>query len=285
MNSSDSSLIKRLRPLLGTWVTVSVRGANPEICQRAISDAFFAVERVQRVMSAHDSTSDLGRLAASVGEVLEVDPWTYEVLSLSQTLSLLSNGAFDITIGNQLAQFGLLPMHEGAAQPSGPGSFRDIELMDDNRACLRAPCRLDLGGIAKGFAVDQATAIAKNTPGITDVVVNAGGDLRVDTQVPEPVFVQDPFHENQIRYFDDMTSGAVASSGGLDAQRESDWGRIVPFIEGVSRLLSARQVAVTVVAPTCTIADALTKIVAMAEPVLANQILSLFRARAWVTEA
>src|SRR5436305_101180 len=109
MKSSDTGLLKRARPLLGTTVRVSLR-AGPAEAAGAFQAAFQAVERVQSLMSAQDPASELSRLGrAPLGLPVPVDPWTWQVLALSLRLWHQSGGVFDPGIGSRLESHGILP--------------------------------------------------------------------------------------------------------------------------------------------------------------------------------
>ena len=176
---SPSTEIRRARPLLGTLVEIRASAAGPQaFLQAAIDAAFAAVERVQRLMSFHDADSEVSALnREALSQPLRVDTQTWMVLAAAQRLSRLSEGAFDIAIGAHLQDWGYLPPMPGPTPVACKGNWTDIELLDDARVRFHRPLRIDLGGIAKGYAVDCAIA-ALQQAGIETALVNAGGDLR-----------------------------------------------------------------------------------------------------------
>src|SRR5262245_894080 len=155
--------LRRCRPLLGTFVEIAARGKERLHLGRAIEAAFEAVARVHRLMSFYDPDSDVSRMnrdAFPKGVI--VDPWTWQVIHAAQAFALESHGVFDITV---------------ASKPNA-ASWRDIFLRRNYEVFFRRSLIVDLGGIAKGFAVDRAVdALQEN--GVTAAIVNAGGDLRV----------------------------------------------------------------------------------------------------------
>src|SRR5690606_6452766 len=106
------------------------------------------------------------------------DPRTFAVLRGAKEVSERSDGLFDITAGARLVTWGFLPAPVGAPVPDDTASWRDIVLEDENRVRFQKPLWIDLGGIAKGYAVDRALA-AMGLGKDIQVCVNAGGDLRV----------------------------------------------------------------------------------------------------------
>ena len=169
-----SSEIRRARPLLGTLVEIGAVGAN---AAAGIEAAFREIETIHRLMSFHEENSDVSRInRAAPGEILRVDCRTYEVLGCAQLISRLSAGAFDITVGGRLVEAGFLPQPSGARAFDHDASFEDLLLLPDNFVTLTRRVWIDLGGIAKGYAVDRAGQVLKES-GVTSGVVNAGGDL------------------------------------------------------------------------------------------------------------
>ncbi len=264
---------------------VAVKGPTPEISNQAIDAAFEAVVKVQTLMSAHEPTSDVGRLAKQPAfEPMRVDPWTHEVLSLGEKISWWSGGVFDVTIGGKLAQKGFLP--ESGLRPSDGfftrARYTDIELLPDSRVVLKAPCRVDLGGIAKGFAVDRALEAALKVVGDGDAVINAGGDLRVKTRKPQEIWLRDPFQADRFWPGGISKEGAFASSGGREALRESREGSATPLAAPGAGRFEKVLPGVTVAAGECALADALTKVVLLAPAVTAQKTLDHFGAQAFM---
>jgi FAD:protein FMN transferase len=149
----------RLRVGLGTFVAVEAEASDRALAARAIEAAYQAIASVERLMHPHRAGSDLSALAfGSAGGVIQVHPWTFQVLLLCRRLHIASSGVFDPCVSD------------------APGRFSDLELGSDRSVASRRALRLDLGGIAKGFAVDRAIA-ALRAAGCSAGLVNAGGDL------------------------------------------------------------------------------------------------------------
>ncbi|HUO57811.1 MAG TPA: FAD:protein FMN transferase [bacterium] len=282
MKSSSSVSVKRCRPMLGTYVIVTVKGTNERWAGLAAERAFQAVEKVQQLMSAHEPHSDLGRITRSGAyEPLEVHLWTHQVLGLAQKVSLLSQGTFDVMVGGRLEQSGFLPRFKEPTR-SSDSTYADLDLLPGSRVMLRRPCRLDLGGIAKGFAVDKAVEAALQGPGVQAVTVNAGGDIRIQADRPQELWLRDPFRPEFFWQGGLVTSGSFASSGGVNALRDSKHGLAAPLLCPGQKRPPRRTPGVLVAATTCAVADALTKVVGLAQPHLARRVVGEFGAKAWV---
>lgn len=256
--------VRRARPWLGTLVDIRVDGLLAPCALRAIDAAFAEVAMVHRLMSFHRDDSDLARLhLAPAGTAVRVNARTYEVLDWSLHIAQTSDGEFDPTVAVAQVARGALPVPRSAFTPDVDASWHDIELLDGERVRLRRPLWIDLGGIAKGYAVDRAIEILR-AHGAIDICVNAGGDLRVAGALVERVHVRDA--RGRILPALELADGAVATSDGVN-------------------VLDARDDATaSVVAPRCILADALTKVV-LARGDAAHATLAAFGAQAWVHRA
>lgn len=259
-------LTKRAQPWLGTLVEISLDVSD----DRAFQAAFAVVAEVHRRMSYHSDTSDLALLReANLGTRVTVSPHTVAVLRLAKRLFEQSGGLFDVSIGRKLVAAGYLPRMDNRHLFQFNGNPSDIEIIDATHVCCHRAILIDLGGIAKGYAVDAAlNELAER--GFTYAVINAGGDLRHMGPVPETIGLRGAdgvvSHEVQIANI------AVATSSNFLFRRKSRGRLVSPHIgKGLKPMLV--DTAVTVFAPECAFADAVTKI-AMADKALAEQMLN-----------
>ena len=267
-----SGKARRARPLLGTFVEIAAGGGPQAAVDAAIDEAFQAVADVHRLMSFHKSASDLGRLNREAStRPVTVHPWTHAVLRTALELREASGGVFDITVAPVLQGMGLLPGPANGFHAASSNTERDVtvDALSFHRVRFRRPgVRIDLGGIAKGFAVDRALEILRRH-GMTRGLVNAGGDLAAFGPSAEIVSIRDPRHPAAILCRVAVRDEALASSGGGAAVV------IDPrMAEPVGAILGA-----TVRAPSCILADALTKIVMVAGEG-AGAVLARYGARA-----
>lgn len=163
-------MLRRCRPLLGTFVEVAADD------DEAIEAAFAEIEVVHWLMSAHEPESDVSRInrLAHV-EPVEVHDWTARVLERSLFWSKQSEGAFDvIRAGRSAISQGMLPLHADQPTPEA-AHWTWLELQGSIVRLLKPGC-VDLGGIAKGFAVDRAIDALRRS-GAGRGFVNAGGDM------------------------------------------------------------------------------------------------------------
>lgn len=270
--------LQRARPWLGTLVEMRVEAPAAECAQRAIEAAFVEIEAVHRRMSFHEADSDLSRLhAAPVGTIVAVDARTVEVLRCALDLAERTQGCFDPGIARELVASGFLPKPRSPFVSDAHANWRDVELIGDDRVRLHRPIWLDLGGIAKGYAVDCAIA-ALRAQGATQALVNAGGDLRVAGPREEVVHLRGADGAG-IAGAVALRDAALASSAGAATRRRHDGRWIGVHLDGRDRSAVGLFAAASVVAPTCMIADALTKIAFAAPPALTRNVLAGYGAQ------
>jgi thiamine biosynthesis lipoprotein len=266
---------ERATPVFGSLASVFAQGCDTRDVAPAVSAAFDALRHVHRLMSFHEPTSELSRVnREACARDVEVSRHTLSVLARARRVSEVSGGAFDPTIAPLAVAAGCLPRPPGAPDPDPEASWRDVRL--DGRAgtvSFARPLWLDLGGIAKGYAVDLAVTVLRRC-GVTQGSVNAGGDLRVFGSLSEVVLVDrgrgpDP-PDRAVR----LRNASLAGSGGM----ADGLPQFAGHFDGRNRCAAPASFAV-VMAPRCVYADALTKVV-LARDVRAHAALRRFGARA-----
>ncbi|HSB20494.1 MAG TPA: FAD:protein FMN transferase [Anaeromyxobacteraceae bacterium] len=253
---SPPRFLRRARPALGTLAEVGLRvpeeveaGSAARWAEPLFRLAWRALAAVERTMSAFDAGSDVGRFnRARRGDSIPVGAETAGVLRAARWLERGSAGLFDVSLGTGPDAWSLR-RREGAA------------FLRKHAGAVR----LDLGGLAKGHAVDRAfEALASRLRGHRGMAwwVNAGGDLRVHG-VRLPVLLRDE-RGGGARPWLELCDGALATSHYGPAAR--------------SRLSGADPAGerhVSVVSPRCLWSDGLTKVVALSgrpdHPLLARR--------------
>lgn len=278
--------LRRAQPLLGCFVEIATWSSPPQDHGAAIDAAFAAVAKVHRLMSFHDPASDVSRLnrVASARSV-RVHAWTFCVLQAAIDFHHRSRGAFEIAVAPALQRLGLLP-----CRPAGRGSTKrvstseEIELQPGRCVRFRRPgVRIDLSGLAKGFAVDRAVE-ALRSHGVTNGLVNAGGDLAAFGATLQPIYIRDPRDPRRLICRVDLADMALASSGRrFDLIGDNGAGDSA-VIDPATQAPARATFGATVVAPSCMFADALTKIVMIA-PERAGPLLTRHRAHALFASA
>jgi len=252
--------VRRARPLLGTLVEIAAQGSDAAALAEAVEAAFGAIATVHRLMSFHEGSSDVARMNRRAARTaVHVHSWTFSVLQEAQGVAEASEGIFDVTVASVLVRHRLLPRTPGAPVPHPSATFRDVWLLPGLRVRFSRPLLLDVGGIAKGFAVDRAID-ALRAAGARSGVVNAGGDLRCFGPVARQVHVRDPGCPDRLLPLAELRDGAIATSG-VYFSRSCRAGRIVSALVHPRQLAFVPPGSVSVAARRCVTADAWTKVI------------------------
>lgn len=279
-----------MRPLLGTMVEIRANGSASRATEGIIA-AFGAIERVQRLMSFHDTDSDVARInAAPVGRIVVVNRETYEVLRYAKTLGDKSGGAFDIAVAPRLVFAGFLPNPQLGGSFPEPSSdndadsarFSDLELLPGRAVRWRKKGWIDLGGIAKGYAVDAAIG-ALRSHRIAHGVVNAGGDLRCFGQ-SVPIHLRSPERPTALIAVGSVQNAAVATSSGYFRGKRVGLNSLDPIVDPGSGTCVTWNASISVIARRCITADALTKVVRLTPAVLVSALLERYDAQAVIMD-
>ena len=262
-------MITRCRPLLGTLVEITV----PEESGTAINAAFATIAHIHSRMSFHEPTSDLAAIRrAARDQTIVVDRETVAVLRIAAALHKTTDGLFDVAVARELVRSGYLPKDGIGRLDQFDGTTADIVVEDDTHIHLKRHALVDLGGIAKGYAVDRAVETLVEH-GVAHGLVNAGGDLRAFGPIDWEIGFRDA--DNVVRSQITVRHRAVASSANLLDRRSLRGVLHTPHIGRNGRpVLTDKRT--TVIAEWCVIADAMTK-VAMVDPDLATQLLAPFK--------
>lgn len=248
---------RRAQALLGTLVEIELQGPA-DVADPALQRAFARIAEVHAAMSFHEAGSDLRRIArCAAGMVLRVAPDTHSVLAVALRLEADSDAAFNPCCAAALVDRGLLPRPDLLPAGLATTLAEGIELLDDLHVRVRRPAWIDLGGIAKGYAVDAAVE-ALTAAGVAGGVVNAGGDLRCFGPQPMTVQLRDPRQPGIARAVAEISDLACATSAWRLGVAEH---RTAHLVNPDRRVEDNPLMSVTVFAPRCVIADALTKVV------------------------
>jgi len=252
---------------MGTSVEIAVSQVDLKKAEEAISAAFREVERIDFLMSHYREDSEISRITRHAGEKeIQVSPETLEVIERALYFSRHCAGAFDITIGPvfRLWNFreGKIPEGKILRENLRKVDYRKIKV-DHTRGSVFLQDRgmeLDLGAIAKGYAVDRASAVFQKE-GVENFLVNAGGDLKVNGSkekgIPWVIGIQHPRLPSALVAKLRLSQAAVATSGDYE-KFFSHGGERYHHILTPSTGMPARECqSVTIMAPSAMDADGL----------------------------
>jgi thiamine biosynthesis lipoprotein len=194
-STSSSSALRRFEFSelhMGTLFRITLYAPDPQLAEQAARAAFQRVAELDRMMTDYDPESELMRLCRGpAGEPIPVSDELCRVLQRAQQISELSDGAFDMTVGpyvrlwRRARRAGVLPPEEALAKAGQAVGYQKLRIDGTNKTVtLLAPnMQLDLGGIAKGYAADQALAVLRRL-GVPCALVAASGDIAVGAPPP-----------------------------------------------------------------------------------------------------
>jgi thiamine biosynthesis lipoprotein len=235
---------------------------DAERIDQAIEAAFSEMDRLDGLLSAWKPGSDISRINLSAGEdAVPVDPRTWEAIQKIQSLSGLTRGAFDITIGavTRLWDFS----SQENAPPDSAVIRRALPLVNAREILLdslhheiglrQRGARIDPGGAAKGYIVDRAIEILREN-GVEAAVVDAGGDIGLLGEKtggePWKIGIKDPGNPGSIIDIIEVDCGAVATSGNYERYLVHDQIRYHHILDPKTGWPVPKVVSVTILAPT-----------------------------------
>jgi thiamine biosynthesis lipoprotein len=206
--------------LMGTEVNIIVVGSNREAIRSAARAGFREISRIEDIMSVYKLDSELCSLNKT-GEQ-EVGEELLCVINKACCASVLSDGAFDITckplidLWHNARKTNEIPDTQSIQDALSIVGYKNISIKNNNVKFNKAGMKIDLGALAKGYAVDMAMDIIKNYD-INGALIDAGGDLRAigkreDGKLWE-IGIKHPREKNRIIGLINLENSAVATSG------------------------------------------------------------------------
>lgn len=284
--------VERQKPCMGTTLRLVAHGWPENAVVDAMEQAFARAEALNRKLSDYLSDSELMRLCARAGQPdpVPVSPELFEVLQAAQAMSVKTDGAFDVTVGQLTREWRLarksfrLPDEGILAKGREVVGYRKIELTETNSVRLRTPgMRLDLGGIAKGYTADEVLKVLKQA-GFPRALVALGGDLVAGDAPPDkPAWdvelIDLPGDKGGKRRIP-LVNHAVSTSGDLEQFLEINGVRYGHILDPRTGLGTTDRAAATVIAPKGMDADSLTKACCLLPAEKALEVVSAYRAQA-----
>jgi len=275
---------------MGLPVRVTLYAPDEGAARAAADRAFARVEALNAVFSDYDSDSELSRLSdtAGSGRAAAVGPELWHVLEFAQRVAALSKGGFDISVGPVVNLWRVarrkheLPKPERLLEARARVGYQGIELDPAARtALLRKPrMRLDAGGIAKGYAMEEALQVLRAL-GLPRAMVAGGGDMALGEAPPGEsgwrieVSSLDAGGAPAPRFLR-LANCSVATSGDLYQRLEIEGKRYSHIVDPRTGIGLTDHSLVTVVAARGMEADALSKVVAVLGPVEGLPLLESF---------
>ena len=179
------------QPLMGTEVSIILYAADSIKATEAVESAFTRITELNHYLSDYLRESELSRLSITHDQPVQVSDDLWQVLYTGQEIAYASKGAFDVTVGpltllwRRAMRRAMLPDSTdlGEAMTAVGYEFLQLDVESQTARLLKNNMRLDLGGIAKGYAADQALEVLVRE-GFSSAAVDAGGDIALGEAPP-----------------------------------------------------------------------------------------------------
>ena len=258
-HSSEPVVVKRAQMHMGTLVSITAVAVNHDAANQVINAGFQEIKRLEQLLSTWISDSELSRVNDSAGiKPVRVSPETLTVVLRSLQVAEVTNGAFNIVIGPAIGAWNI------SAQPRVPTTAEldalrpllDLKAVrtDVSKRTLyleKTGMRIDVGGIGKGYAADQAV-VAMQKAGAVAGVVALSGDIKTFGQLPGgrpfPVGIRHPRKEGAVLVWIDLQDEAISTAGDYERFFEKDGVRYHHILDPQTLQPARRCQSVTIVA-------------------------------------
>lgn len=269
--AAELARFERSRPLMGTVFQIVLHAPDEKAADEAARAAFDRVAELNQIMSDYVDDSELMKLNRAGDSAVPISEDLWNVLSAARGISEKSDGAFDVTVAplvrrwRQARQRKKLPEPAQLAEARLAVGYQKLLLLEDGKKARlsAAGMRIDLGGIAKGYACQQALATLK-ARGIARAMVIGGGDIALGAPPPGEaswrVAIVDPRpagHRMPPMPSLRGANGAVSTSGDLEQFVEIEGVRYSHIVDARTGLGLINRIQATVWANDATSSDAL----------------------------
>jgi FAD:protein FMN transferase len=262
----NAEWISETAGIMGTKIAVELWHDDRQIGELAVAEVMDEFRRLDEKLSPYKESSELSLLNRMAAEQpMPVSGELFHLLEESQKYAELTQGAFDITfasIGHQYDyRAGKRPNQESTTKTLPLIDYRHIQLNTEDQTVFfrKQGVRIDLGGIAKGYAVDQGIELLRKR-GITHALISAGGDSRLmgDHQGrPWHIGIQAPRNHNAMAAVLPLSDTAISTSGDYERYFEADGVRYHHIITPKTGRSAKDVQSVTILGPNATRTDAL----------------------------
>jgi thiamine biosynthesis lipoprotein len=261
---------------MGTPVNVELWSRSSELAEHCTAKVMQEMRRIDNLMSPYKPDSELAIVnSKAADQAVKISDELFKLIERSIALSKLSNGAFDITFASIGYQYdyrkGEKPTDQQIKQELDRINYRHI-ILDKKHSTIRFAkqgVRIDLGGIAKGYAVDNGIQILKNC-GIDRALVSAGGDTRImgdHKGRPWMTGIRDPRNKKKSIVIIPLSDTAVSTSGDYERYFIKDGVRYHHILSPKTGKSVHKTRSVTVIGPDAITTDGLSTTLFVLGPV------------------
>ena len=245
-------LVSRDYDVLGTkvWIMIATPVGEKAAAEKAIEAAFFCAKEIEKKYSRFLKDNVLADLNSRLGEWVKVDKETFYLLKFGDDLKKKTGGVFDLSVKGILESWGYDA--EYSFKENGVGKLGDIEFSNDE---VRLSAAIELGGIGKGYAVDE---MAKILGKFSNYFINAGGDIfakGLDEKGEKwKVYFEHPSDPEQVIGFVNVDEGGMGLASSSPSKRI--WAKKHHLVNPLTKEPADKMLAVYTQAENCSLADA-----------------------------
>lgn len=268
---SDTTMysISVTKYLMGTTVETTARSPDINLCKEALVSAYEEMQRIESLLSCYKDSSEISAINLAAGiHPVKVGYETLAMMQRAKAYCRKYKGIFDVTVGPLSDLWGfsedkeiVLPEDSTIKRLDKLVDYRDIDInKSDTTVFLRKKgMAIDLGGIAKGYAIDRGSAVLRKM-GITNFILNAGGDIYVsgtkDKYTLWKLGIKHPRNTNDLVADFNLKDYAVATSGDYERFKIINGKRYHHILDPATGYPGTLSESSTIIAPTAEEADA-----------------------------
>ena len=274
---------KRTDAIMGTRIYVELWDTSETHANECIDAVMAEMHRIDDLMSHYKPESQLSKINQHATEApVQVDKELFDLIKLSTHYSEITDGAFDITYASVGYLYNypehIRPTEEQIKAALPAVNWRNMKFDDANHSVFfeHKGMRIDLGGIGKGYAVDRGIEILQKR-GIEHAVVTAGGDTRIigDRMGRDwLVAIRHPDDPNKVVTRIPLSNAAVSTSGDYERYFDENGIRYHHIIDPRTGHSASKVRSATVIGPTATQTDGMSKTAFVLGPEKALEIIN-----------
>jgi FAD:protein FMN transferase len=230
---SEPVVVKRAQMHMGTLVTITAVARSEATAQAAAAAGFSEIHRLEQLLSTWIQASELSQVNASAGvKPVPVSPETMTVVQRALQAGEMTNGGFNIAIGPAVEAWSVIDGQRipteselDALRPLVDLQAVHVDVREQTIFLEKAGMRIDVGGIGKGYAADQAVEAMRNAGAVAGVVA-LSGDIKTFGRLPGgkrfPVGIQHPREDGSVLAWIDLQDEAISTAGDYERFFERD---------------------------------------------------------------
>lgn len=230
---SEPVVVKRAQMHMGTLVTITAVARSEATAQAAAAAGFSEIHRLEQLLSTWIQASELSQVNASAGvKPVPVSPETMTVVQRALQAGEMTNGGFNIAIGPAVEAWSVIDGQRipteselDALRPLVDLQAVHVDVREQTIFLEKAGMRIDVGGIGKGYAADQAVEAMRNAGAVAGVVA-LSGDIKTFGRLPGgkrfSVGIQHPREDGSVLAWIDLQDEAISTAGDYERFFERD---------------------------------------------------------------